>query len=173
MGFSRQVYWSGLPFPPPGDLSTQRSNLHFLYCQVDSFPLSHLALFEHQRDQKPNHQFLHSCCICLPPSRKWPHLASSSSAGLATLYLVLNLLGFTTLPTPTMKLFKQANHILPRKPGITSSYYYEACIAKLLFVYSAPKWPSSPRLWVHMTNKLLSIPSVQSQVSCVWLSPES
>ena len=20
MGFSRQVYWSGLPFPPPGDL---------------------------------------------------------------------------------------------------------------------------------------------------------
>ena len=21
MGFSRQEYWSGLPFPPPGDLS--------------------------------------------------------------------------------------------------------------------------------------------------------
>ena len=24
MGFSKQEYWSGLPFPPPGDLSDQR-----------------------------------------------------------------------------------------------------------------------------------------------------
>ena len=24
MGFSRQEYWSGLPFPPPGDLSNPR-----------------------------------------------------------------------------------------------------------------------------------------------------
>ena len=23
MGFSRQEYWSGLPFPPPGDLTNQ------------------------------------------------------------------------------------------------------------------------------------------------------
>ena len=30
MGFSRQEYWSGLPFPPPGDLLTQGSNPHFL-----------------------------------------------------------------------------------------------------------------------------------------------
>ena len=27
MGFSRQEHWSGLPFPPPGDLRTQGSNL--------------------------------------------------------------------------------------------------------------------------------------------------
>ena len=27
MGLSRQEYWSGLPFPPPGDLPTQQSNL--------------------------------------------------------------------------------------------------------------------------------------------------
>ena len=26
MGFFRQEYWSGLPFPPPGDLPTQGSN---------------------------------------------------------------------------------------------------------------------------------------------------
>ena len=31
MGFSRQEYWSGLPSPPPGDLSTQGSNLNLLY----------------------------------------------------------------------------------------------------------------------------------------------
>ena len=27
MGFSRQEYWSGLPFPPPGVLLTQGLNL--------------------------------------------------------------------------------------------------------------------------------------------------
>ena len=35
MEFSRQEYWNGLPFPPPGDL-TQESNLwllHLLHCR--------------------------------------------------------------------------------------------------------------------------------------------
>ena len=27
MGFSRQEYWSGLPFPPPGDLPKPRTEL--------------------------------------------------------------------------------------------------------------------------------------------------
>ena len=30
MGFSRQEYWSGLPFPPPGDLPDPGSNLPLL-----------------------------------------------------------------------------------------------------------------------------------------------
>ena len=30
MGFSRQEYWSGLPFPPPGVLPTQGSSLRLL-----------------------------------------------------------------------------------------------------------------------------------------------
>ena len=38
MEFSRQEYWSGLPFPPPGDLPTQGSNLSLVHCQVDSLP---------------------------------------------------------------------------------------------------------------------------------------
>ena len=33
MGFSRQEYWSGLPFPSPGDLLTQGSNLGLLHCR--------------------------------------------------------------------------------------------------------------------------------------------
>ena len=41
MGFYRQEYWSGLPFPSPGDLLSQGSNLHLLYWQVDSLSLSH------------------------------------------------------------------------------------------------------------------------------------
>ena len=42
MGFSRQEYQSGLPFPSPGDLPDQGSNSHLLYWQVDSLLLSHL-----------------------------------------------------------------------------------------------------------------------------------
>ena len=43
---SRQEYWIRLPFPPPGDLPNQGSNLHllsFLHWQADSLPLSHLG----------------------------------------------------------------------------------------------------------------------------------
>ena len=40
MGFSRQEYWSGLPFPPLGIFLTQGSNLgflHLLHWQADFF----------------------------------------------------------------------------------------------------------------------------------------
>ena len=33
MGFSRQEYWSGLPFPPPGIFPTQGSNPRLLHCR--------------------------------------------------------------------------------------------------------------------------------------------
>ena len=52
MGFPRQEHWSGLPFPPPGDLLTQGSNpslLRLLHWQADCLPLSHLG----------------SLCICM------------------------------------------------------------------------------------------------------------
>ena len=32
LGFSRQEYWSGLPFPSPGDLPTQELNPGLLHC---------------------------------------------------------------------------------------------------------------------------------------------
>ena len=43
MEFSRQEGWSGLPFPPPGDLRTQGMNqclLHLLHWQAGSLPLA-------------------------------------------------------------------------------------------------------------------------------------
>ena len=46
MGLSWQEYWSGLPFPSPGDLPTQRLSLYplwLLHWQVDSLPLSYLG----------------------------------------------------------------------------------------------------------------------------------
>ena len=42
VGFSRQEYWSGLLFPPPGIFLTQGSNpcfLHLLHWQTDSFTI--------------------------------------------------------------------------------------------------------------------------------------
>ena len=41
MGFPRQEYWSGLPFPFPGDLPDRGSNPCVWHSQVDSLPLSH------------------------------------------------------------------------------------------------------------------------------------
>ena len=41
MRFPMQEYWSGLPFPPPGDLPNPRTELHLLPWQEDSLPLSH------------------------------------------------------------------------------------------------------------------------------------
>ena len=45
MGFSRQEYWSGMPFPIPVDLPDWGWNLHLLHSlhwQARSSPLSHL-----------------------------------------------------------------------------------------------------------------------------------
>ena len=41
MGFSRQEYWNGLPFPSPGDLLAQGWNLGLLYCRWILYRLSH------------------------------------------------------------------------------------------------------------------------------------
>ena len=43
MGFCRQEYWSGLPFPPPGIFLTQGLNPCLLHWLVDSLPLSPLG----------------------------------------------------------------------------------------------------------------------------------
>ena len=41
MGFFRQEYWSGLPFPSPRDLPDQGSNPDLLHCTQTLYPLSH------------------------------------------------------------------------------------------------------------------------------------
>ena len=41
MGFSRQQYWSGLPFPSPGDLPDPGSNPGLPHCRQTLYPLSH------------------------------------------------------------------------------------------------------------------------------------
>ena len=41
MEFSRQEYWCGLPFPPPGDLPNPGIKPGSPALQADSLPLSH------------------------------------------------------------------------------------------------------------------------------------
>ena len=41
MAFPRREYWSGLPFPPPGDIPDPGMELMSPALQVDSLPLSH------------------------------------------------------------------------------------------------------------------------------------
>jgi len=41
MGFSRQEYWSGLPFPSPGNFPTQGSNPGLPHCRQTLYRLSH------------------------------------------------------------------------------------------------------------------------------------
>ena len=40
-GFSRQQYWSGLPFSSPGILPTQKPNLSLLFCRQILYHLNH------------------------------------------------------------------------------------------------------------------------------------
>ena len=41
MGFSRQEYWSGLPFPSPGNFPTQGLNPGLPHCRQSLYCLSH------------------------------------------------------------------------------------------------------------------------------------
>ena len=43
VGFSREEYWRGLPFPSPGIFLTQGPNLCLLHWQAHSLPLSNLG----------------------------------------------------------------------------------------------------------------------------------
>ena len=52
IGFSRQEYWSGLPFPSLGIFPTQGSNPGLLHCRQMLYPLSS---FQSSRTS--------SCCI--------------------------------------------------------------------------------------------------------------
>ena len=55
MGFSRQEYWSGLPFPSPGNLADSGIKPEFPALQVNSLPLCHQGSprNEYVEQQKP------------------------------------------------------------------------------------------------------------------------
>ena len=64
MKFSRQEYWSGLPFPSPGIFLTQQLNLGLPHCRQMLYHLSH------QQSPANNRRCIFSpphvtCCSCL------------------------------------------------------------------------------------------------------------
>ena len=54
MGFPRQEYWSGLPFPSPGDLPDPLIKTSSPALQADSLQLSHKGSLYMDRRQKAN-----------------------------------------------------------------------------------------------------------------------
>ena len=85
MGFPRQEYWSGLPFPPPGylpNLGIEPMSLASLAWQADSLLLSHLGSpFLHNPKQIVS---LNSSPACLLSSafRRRLHTESEQSEAL-------------------------------------------------------------------------------------------
>ena len=54
MGFSRQVYWRGLPCPPPGDLPNPGIQPRSSASQADSYHLSHQGSPSSKKKKKKN-----------------------------------------------------------------------------------------------------------------------
>ena len=72
MGFPRQKYWRGLPFPSSGDLLTQGSNPNVLHWQANSLPASnqgnpilYIVMCTHQ-SQFPNLSLPRNPLVTIP-----------------------------------------------------------------------------------------------------------
>ena len=66
VGFPRQEYWPGLPFPSPGDLPYPEIEKHLLLCQADSLP------------GKPNKSMLEAHLGCYGVTQEGPWLSDAS-----------------------------------------------------------------------------------------------
>ena len=81
MGFSRQEYWSGLPFPSPGDLPDLGIEPRSLVLQADTLPS--------ELPGKPNRVYRYHKIAHHPPAP--PSLYSHCSQTAANKYLALSL----------------------------------------------------------------------------------
>ena len=81
VGFPRPEYWSGLPFPSPGDLSNQEWNPHLLHWQVDALPLIHQgspASILTLKKKKDLWKTLNHISLCHPTwTTPWQYMNSS------------------------------------------------------------------------------------------------
>ena len=74
MEFSRQEYWSGLPFHSPGELLTQGSNLGLLHGRRI---LNHL---NYQGSPNPGKKHFKVQILCYPPPSSEPLYSSLQEA---------------------------------------------------------------------------------------------
>ena len=170
MRFSRQEYWSGLPFPPPGNLSNNHVgwNPHLL-CLLhwtDSLPLSHLETLLATFKYAIQCYYLLCCKICLSDFQKAIHLFPhelpiqpyrapflpkilernlNSSASSAHIHPPLVTSAFCLLT-----LWSSSLWAVPFCPGLVlPSVVSEALAQSLLLEEHVPSW-----LWEH--NALVS-----------------
>ena len=142
MGFSRQEYWSGLPFPPPGDLLDSGIEL--------VSPALTGGFFTTEPPGKPP-GFLckissHSCCspsLCAfpdPAPSSWNESLPSSSQPLALLKAQL----YASASWPLSRLFQdRSDHFVSFLPSCDTSHS-PSC----LVVYCQDSFPTeSPLCW--------------------------
>jgi len=73
MGFSRQEYWGGLPFPSPGDLPDPGIKHVSSACQMDSLPLNHQGNPWNTRDVPKLRKWSEILVVAPPHCRGHPH----------------------------------------------------------------------------------------------------
>ena len=106
--FSRQEYWSELPFPTPGDLLDAGSLLHLLHWQVNSLPLCHLG-----SPTSPHLCFIKQTGVQIPLRWLFWDISLPSSPSACVLNIVIFLVLFSDLMTvlhPTPVLLPGKSH---------------------------------------------------------------
>ena len=73
MGFTRQEYWGGLPFPSPGDLPDTGIKHVYSACQMDSLPLNHQGNPWNTRDVQKLRKWSEIWVVAPPHCRGHPH----------------------------------------------------------------------------------------------------
>ena len=77
MGFSRQAYWSGLPFPSPGDLPDPRIKPGFPVFQADSLPSEPAGKFNHKENNMQSWLYENWAFAYQKIFRKWKEKVQS------------------------------------------------------------------------------------------------
>ena len=100
MKFSRQEYWSGLPFPLQGIFLTQGLNSGFLHCRQILYRLSHQG----------NPSYLCTNYLCCNIKKFTCPIFLSSNSTLCTCFHRLNLVGYTIVDLYVFVVGDNYNH---------------------------------------------------------------
>ena len=134
MEFSRQEYWSRLPFPFPWIFLTQGSNpclLHLLHWQVDSLPLA--------PSMKPHNGFTAMVPVrqvnCINTNNiVYSDHGDCHLSRRILLQTFLNISVFNTLKTITL--------YTPRDEEREKIFYLSLCLNVIFFVVAHPDYPN-------------------------------
>ena len=128
MGFSRQVYWSGLPCPPPGDLPNPGIEAGSLHCRQILYRLSH------QGSPEISKWFLKSLQISFVLNLNWTKQN--------TLFFLLEYSCFTMLVSAVQKVNQLHAYLYPLFLGFLSHLDHHRA-------YSSVPWAKQQVLITH------------------------